>query len=163
MVDHAFYGIFDGNHAEMTGAGLNVAKYLIDAGIGHGGDGMAEMFEGRGLGEGAFRTEVGDPEGLFQGQAGGDDFAKQARQRVVGQRPPVFVYDPAQYLGFPLGPVIAIIVIVFFERAYVLGKRGALVDQFNQLVVQLIDPFPDRVKLAILCHGRLEDEGRRVF
>ena len=31
MVDHAFNGILNGNDPEMTGAGLNVAKHLIDA------------------------------------------------------------------------------------------------------------------------------------
>ena len=123
---------------------------------------MPEMLEGRGLGESAFRPQISDPEGLFQSQAGGYDFAEQARQLVIGQRALVIADDTPQYLGLPFRPVIGF-VIIFFERADFLGKRGALVDQFDQLVIQLIDTFPDRVKLAFISHGRSEDEGRRLF
>ena len=103
---------------------------------------VAEMLDQRLLGKGALRTEVPDFQGLLLRQASGHDFAEQAQQHFVGQRPIVAVEDLAQDLRLALGPVIVDGGLQRpFGLAHALRPAGAFGDQLLDLLVDAIYPL----------------------
>ena len=88
---------------------------------------MAELLERGGLGEGAFRAEVGDFQRQFEREAGGHDFAEKAHHFLVGQGAGVHGGDALQHLPFAFGAVVGDLRAAFrpFAVADLLCAAGA--------------------------------------
>ena len=153
MVDHAFAGIFHRHNAEVRTAGFDQAKDLLDARNRLGFDQAAKMLDRRGVGIGALRPQERNLEGLFECEANRHDFAENARNRIVRERPLVALLDLAQHLRFAFGPVemfrIALLSLNFGNPARALGS---LRHQVLNRRIDLVDALPDISERVIVCH-----------
>lgn len=105
---------------------------------------VAEVLEGRRLGESALGTQEGDVEGFFQGEAGGHDLPEQARHLLGIQRAWIALLDLAQDLRLALGTIeLGVGIRVALDLGHRLGTAGPLADQPEQFIVQGIDARPD--------------------
>ena len=117
---------------------------------------MAEVLQGRGLGESTFRPQVSDAQGLFQRQAGGHDLAKQTRHLFTVQRPGIARQDLAQDLGLAFRTVKRRGIAAVLQCGDRLGAGRALVDQGLDLFIQGIDTIADRFQFVFAHHANSE-------
>ena len=100
---------------------------------------------------GALRTKISNAHGGFQPQAAGRYFPKQRLNIGVRQRPGILLRESAQDLGNPFGPIkyrrflirrrrLLLLDLAYFQRAL-----GTLIQQSQQLLVQRVDPFAQRL------------------
>src|SRR5690625_377978 len=78
----AFSGVLNRHYAEVSGTGFHLSKDQIDRGDRQHLTGVAKMFDGSSMREGAFRAEISNLEGLLQGQAGCHDLPKKTLHRL---------------------------------------------------------------------------------
>ena len=125
--DHAFGGVFYRDDAVVAGAAFHRLEDVADGAHRPGAHGMTELFERGGLGEGAFRAEVGDFQRQFQGEAGGHDFPEQPHHFLVGQGACVQGGDALQHLPLAFGAVVGDLRAAFgsFAFADLLCAAGA--------------------------------------
>ncbi|MCY1418425.1 hypothetical protein D9M71_339840 [compost metagenome] len=159
VVDRALGGVLHRHHAEVDRTGGHFAKHFVDGGHGGADHRMTEMLERRGLGEGAFRPQVGDLERLLERQAGGHDFAEQPRHFLVVQRTLVALHDVLEDPGLSLGAVedrlFALGQGSHLHAGHVLGAASTLTDQLEDLLVEAIDAQAQRLEFLLgdcVCH-----------
>jgi hypothetical protein len=97
---------------------------------------MAEMFDGRQLGERTFRPEIGNGQRTFQRQALRHHLAKQPGDRFGRQRPRIERTNAAQHLRLALR---AINHAAAFDFADGTGVRRTLIEQRENLLVDAVD------------------------
>ena len=83
---HAFGRVFHRDDAVVAGAAFHRLEHVRDGAHRPCLHRMAELLQHGGLGESAFRAEVGDFQRQFQRQAGGHDFAEEPHRFLIGQR-----------------------------------------------------------------------------
>ena len=114
------------------------------------------MLHRRGLAEGAFRAEIGDLERLLQGQTGGHDLAEQSRDFLIVQRALVQLHDVLEHPGLTFGAVehrlLAFRQGSHLHPRHVLGAARALADQLEDLLVEAIDAYAQRLELIGVTH-----------
>ena len=87
VVDHAFGGVLHRHHPIVGAFRFHLTEHFIDGGKRTGTRKMAELFDGRSLGVGTRRTEIGDRERLLEIQAAGNDLPEQPREFLIAQGP----------------------------------------------------------------------------
>ena len=85
--DYALGGVFHADHAELGRAGGGGVKDFIEAVAINQLGGAAEIFDASLLAKSALRPQHGHAGGHFQRQAGRHDFAPDAGDMVIEQRP----------------------------------------------------------------------------
>ncbi|MNT29840.1 hypothetical protein D3C72_1656020 [compost metagenome] len=153
VVDRALGGVLHRHHAEIHRTSGDFAEDFVDRSHRRTDHRMAEMLEGGGLGEGALGAEVGDLERLLQGEAGGHDLAEQPRHLLVVQRALVAVHDVLEHPGLALGAVedrlFAFRQGLHLHPRHVLGAARAFADQFEDLLVEVVDAYPQRLEFLL--------------
>ncbi len=115
---------------------------------------MAEVTDGCFLGEGALGPQKGHPQGLLQRPAGRHDLPEQPGDVGIRQRAGVGGADAPQHFHLPDRAVeVAGVAGLALDARHFPGGRGALVDQPQDLVVQLVDASPDGLQAGALVHG----------
>ena len=102
VIDRAFARILDRHDAEIGDAAFDFVKHLVDRRQRQRAHRGAEVLEHGGLGERALRTEECDLERFLLREAGGHDFAEQARDFLIAQRPVIALERLAQHLRLAL-------------------------------------------------------------
>ncbi len=93
----AFGRVLDRHHAVVRAVLADLGEDIGDGllrGVAQAG---AEAADGRLVGEGRLRPQVGNGQGLLQRQGAGHDLAVNRPQRLVGERPLVLPADPLQH------------------------------------------------------------------
>ncbi|MCY1432223.1 hypothetical protein D9M71_482140 [compost metagenome] len=153
VVHRALGGVLHRHHAEVHRTGGDFAEDFVDGRHRRTDHRMAEMLERRCLGEGALRAEVSDLERLLQGQAGRHDLAEQPRHFLVVQRALVAVHDVLEHPGLALGAVedrrLAFRQGLHLHPRHVGGAAGAFADQLEDLLVEVVDAYPQRLEFLL--------------
>src|SRR5690606_15720423 len=89
----------------------------------------------RALGEGARRTEIGDPERLLERETGRHDLAEDLLHRVVRQGAGIDLVQPAQHLGLALGALD----VAMLDLADALRALGAFAETGEDFLVEVVD------------------------
>jgi len=116
----------------------------------------AETLQCSRLGERAFRAEIGNGQRRFERTALRHHFDEQLRYGIVAQRPAVIALQSFQYLCLALGAQHR---TIFLEMADLLREISALIDEFQQIVIEAIDMFTKFFQL--LTHS-ISDKGRSL-
>ena len=105
MTHHSLCRIFNRDYTVVTFPGFHLCKDSVDGSLGDTDGGMAEMFDRSCLGESTLRAEERRMQGLFEGQAGGHNLAKDVSHTGAIQWPGIAADDIREDLSFPLWPV----------------------------------------------------------
>ena len=131
-------GILDGHHAVVGPAALHFAEHVLDALHRHVLGRQAELLHARHVRERGARAEVRDFERTLQGKRGGKDLAVNGPEGILGERPLVAGGQAFEDLPFP-GGRMEVELLGFFDVADLDDDPGALIQQVDQLIVDLVD------------------------
>ena len=114
--------------------------------------GVAEMLDGRLLGEGAGGAQIGDGERALHRQAFAHDFAKQPRHRLARQGAGVEALNTPQHFGLALGAIHHARAFQFADGA---RMPGPLVEQAQNSGIDFVNGIAVRQKRIMGRHGIL--------
>lgn len=144
-IDAAFGRVFDGDDAVVGEGFFDGVEDILNACTRDVMDTAAELPEGGLVGEGAFLAEVGDGCLSLEGYGGGHDLAKDALERVVGQRAGVQTEEVFVDGLFPGGDVDA---AGTFEIADIKGGGGAFVEETDELFIDGVDALSEVINIG---------------
>jgi len=140
VVDHAFGGVLDRDHAEVSPAPLDLVEDFLDGGQRDVLGRRAKLLDAGEVRERGGGTQISHFHGPFQRQGAGHDLAVHGAQGLAGEGAWVVLADPIQDLGFAgRGVEVGVRILRFLQHSDRDDMAGALVQQTDDLVIDLVD------------------------
>ena len=156
MGHHALGGIFN-RHDPVVGLLTgHLVEHIGDGPLGRVGQRGAKASQGRLMGEGRFRPEIGDGQTPLQGQSTRHDLTVDGPESFVGDRSLIVAKDLLEHGPLPVR-CIDLLAVTGLDGPDLQHVAGALVEQPHDVGIQRIDGLT----VFLQGHGSGHDAGTR--